>query len=84
LLLSKDAHIDAIPALEIGANDAKPITAHRRSIDEEELFYAISRGIRARRREAYDRVGLLRAALERFPDNALRERIRATLAKKLK
>lgn len=85
LLLSKDAHIDAIPALEIAANDVKAYHgATVGSIDEEELFYAISRGIPRDDAKRMIALGFFEPALERFPDNALRERVRATLAKKLK
>ncbi|MGH7714950.1 MAG: SufB/SufD family protein, partial [Vulcanimicrobiaceae bacterium] len=46
LLLSKDSHIDSIPALEIGANDVKAYHgATIGAIDDEQLFYAMSRGI---------------------------------------
>jgi Fe-S cluster assembly protein SufD len=85
LLLSKDAHIDAIPALEIGANDVKAYHgATVGSIDEEELFYAISRGIPREDAMRMIALGFFEPALERFPDNATRERIRAALAKKLR
>jgi Fe-S cluster assembly protein SufD len=84
LLLSKDAHIDAIPALEIAANDVKAYHgATVGSIDEEELFYATSRGIPLDDAKRMIALGFFEPALERFPGNALRERIRATLAKKL-
>lgn len=46
LLIGKDAHIDAIPALEISANDVKAFHgATVGAIDEDHIFYLMSRGI---------------------------------------
>ena len=74
-MLSKDAHIDAIPALEIGANDVKAYHgATVGSIDEERTLLRDQSRHFARRCEAYDRVGLLRARLGAFP----RERVART------
>jgi len=84
LLLSKDAHIDTIPALEIASNDVKAFHgATVGSIDPEELFYIVSRGIPRPQAERMITLGFFEPALERFPGNALRERIRATLETKL-
>jgi Fe-S cluster assembly protein SufD len=84
LLLSQDAHIDAIPALEIAANDVKAYHgATVGSIDEEEFFYAMSRGIPQAEAERMITLGFFEPVVERFPTNALRERIRITLAEKL-
>jgi Fe-S cluster assembly protein SufD len=84
LLLSKDAHIDTIPALEIASNDVKAYHgATVGSIDPEELFYIVSRGIPRPQAERMITLGFFEPALERFPGNALRERIRTTLEAKL-
>ncbi len=84
LLLSKDAHIDSIPALEIGANDVKAYHgATIRAIDDEELFYAMSRGIERHEAERMIALGFFEPALMRFPTEKLREEIRAALARKI-
>jgi len=84
LLLSKEAHIDSIPALEIASNDVKAFHgATVGSIDEEELFYVTSRGIARGEAERMIALGFFEPALERFPGEALRARIRAALESKL-
>ena len=84
LLLSKDAHIDSIPALEIGANDVKAYHgATIRAIDDEELFYAMSRGIDRHEAERMIALGFFEPALVRFPTESLREELRAALARKI-
>ena len=46
LLLSQTAHVDSVPALEIGANDVKAYHgATVGAIDAEQIFYMESRGI---------------------------------------
>jgi Fe-S cluster assembly protein SufD len=84
LLLSKDAHIDSVPALEIASNDVKAFHgATVGSIDEEELFYVESRGIARSDGERMIALGFFEPALERFPGEALRARVRAALESKL-
>jgi Fe-S cluster assembly protein SufD len=84
LLLSKEAHIDSVPALEIASNDVKAFHgATIGSIDEEEMFYVESRGIARGDAERMIALGFFEPALERFPSDALRARIRATLESKL-
>jgi Fe-S cluster assembly protein SufD len=84
LLLSKEAHIDSVPALEIASNDVKAFHgATVGSIDEEELFYVESRGIARGDAERMIALGFFEPALERFPGEALRTRIRAALESKL-
>ena len=84
LLLSKDAHIDSIPALEIGANDVKAYHgATIGAIDDEELFYAMSRGIERQDAERMIALGFFEPALARFPGEALREELRSALARKI-
>jgi len=84
LLLSKDSHIDSIPALEIGANDVKAFHgATIGAIDDEELFYAMSRGIDRHEAERMIALGFFEPALVRFPTERLREELRGALAGKI-
>ena len=60
LLLSERAHADAIPGLEILANDVRCTHAATiGQVDREELFYLMSRGLSQRRGRAPDRARLL-------------------------
>ncbi len=84
LLLSKDAHIDSIPALEIRANDVKAFHgATIGAIDDDELFYAMSRGLERHEAERMIALGFFEPALVRFPTEKLREELRAALARKI-
>lgn len=84
LLLSRNAHIDSVPALEIGANDVKAYHgATVGAIDAEQIFYMESRGIERSAAERMIALGFFEPAIERFPTNALRDEIRAALAAKL-
>jgi Fe-S cluster assembly protein SufD len=84
LLLSKTAHIDSVPALEIAANDVKAYHgATVGALDDESIFYMTTRGIE---REAADRMialGFFEPAIDRFPTEALREELRAALQAKV-
>ncbi len=84
LLLSKTSHVDSVPALEIAANDVKAFHgATVGAIDEEELFYAQSRGIARIDAEKMIALGFFEPAIARFPTEELREEIRTMLAAKL-
>jgi Fe-S cluster assembly protein SufD len=84
LLLSEDAHIDSIPALEIGANDVRAYHgATIGAIDQEELFYAMSRGLDRSVAERMIALGFFEPAVARFPTESLREELRAALAQKV-
>jgi len=84
LLLSKHAHIDSIPALEIAANDVKAFHgATVGSIDEEQLFYAQSRGISRKDAERMIALAFFEPALARFPTEALRNEVRTALDQKI-
>jgi Fe-S cluster assembly protein SufD len=84
LLLSKGAHIDSIPALEIAANDVKAFHgATVGAISDDELFYAESRGIERSAAERMIALGFFEPAVSRFPTEALREEIRRTLESKI-
>ncbi|MBC5800845.1 MAG: Fe-S cluster assembly protein SufD [Candidatus Eremiobacteraeota bacterium] len=84
LLLSKRAHIDSIPALEIAANDVKAFHgATVGSIDDEQLFYAQSRGIGRGEAERMIALGFFEPAVAHFPSEALRNEVRTALDAKL-
>ncbi|HZT11904.1 MAG TPA: SufD family Fe-S cluster assembly protein, partial [Candidatus Baltobacteraceae bacterium] len=84
LLLSKRAHIDSVPALEIAANDVKAYHgATVGALDEEQIFYMTSRGIERQQAETMIALGFFEPAIEHFPANALREEVRAALRAKV-
>ena len=84
LLIGKDAKIDAIPALEIAANDVKAFHgATVGAIDDEHIFYVMSRGIDRTSAEKLIALGFFEPALARFPGEALRDELRGLLEAKL-
>ncbi len=84
LLFGSNAKIDAIPALEIAANDVRAFHgATAGSVDDEHLFYLMSRGITREDAEKLIALGFFSPALERFPGEALRDELRALLETKL-
>ena len=83
-LLSKRAHIDSIPALEIAANDVKAYHgATIGSLDDEQIFYMTSRGIERSEAERMIALGFFEPVIDRFPTQALREELRAVLQRKV-
>ena len=83
LLLSKRAHIDSVPALEIASNDVKAFHgATVGSIDEDELFYAQTRGIERSEAERMIALGFFEPLVAAFPAEGLRAFLRSTLAEK--
>lgn len=84
LLLSPTAHIDSVPALEIGANDVKAYHgATVGAIDADQVFYMESRGIARTDAERMIALGFFEPAIERFPSASLRDDLRAAVAAKL-
>ena len=84
LILSKSAHIDSIPALEIGANDVKAYHgATVGALDETGLFYMTSRGIERTQAERMIALGFFEPAIDRFPTESLRSELRAALEEKV-
>jgi Fe-S cluster assembly protein SufD len=80
LLLSKRAHADAIPGLEIRANDVRCTHAAAvAQVDPEQLFYLRSRGLREDVAKRLVIEGFLAALVERFEEG----RVRQTLANAL-
>jgi len=84
LLLSKTAHIDSVPALEIAANDVKAYHgATVGALDDESIFYMTTRGIEREAAERMIALGFFEPAIDRFPTEALREELRAALQAKV-
>ena len=84
LLLSADAHVDSVPALEIAANDVKAYHgATVGAIDDEQIFYMESRGIEPAAAERMIALGFFEPAIARFPTESARDAIRQALAEKL-
>lgn len=85
LLLSQKAHIDSIPALEIAANDVKAFHgATVGAIDQDQIFYMTSRGITPDDAEKMIALGFFEPAIEHFPTQALRDRLRTSLENKIR
>jgi len=84
LLLSPTAHIDSVPALEIAANDVKAFHgATVGALDDENLFYIMSRGLDRTTAERLVTLGFLEPAIARFPDETVRDHLRGALGAKL-
>ena len=74
LLLSKHAHADAIPGLEIQANDVRCTHAAAvAQVDPEQLFYLRSRGLDEASAKRLVIEGFLAALVERFEQGPVRE-----------
>jgi Fe-S cluster assembly protein SufD len=84
LLLSKKAHADAIPGLEIQANDVRCTHAAAiAQIDPEQLFYLRSRGLREETAKRLVIEGFLAALVERFEEGPVREVLGGALERRL-
>jgi len=84
LLLSKKAHADAIPGLEIFANDVRCTHAAAiAKIDEEQLFYLCSRGLDRSQARHLVIEGFLQELVERFESGMTREMLAAALERRL-
>jgi Fe-S cluster assembly protein SufD len=84
LLLSKKAHADAIPGLEILANDVRCTHAAAiAQIDPDQLFYLRSRGLSDERAKRLVIEGFLGALLERFAEGPLRDSLAEALDRRL-
>jgi Fe-S cluster assembly protein SufD len=84
LLLSKRAHADAIPGLEIQANDVRCTHAAAiAQVDPEQLFYLRSHGLPADVAKRLVIEGFLSALVERFPEGAVREVLAGALERRL-
>ncbi len=84
LLLSKRAHADAIPGLEIQANDVRCTHAAAiAQIDPEQLFYLRSRGLREELAKRLVIEGFLAALVERFEEGPVRRVLGEALDRRL-
>jgi Fe-S cluster assembly protein SufD len=84
LLLSKRAHADAIPGLEIEANDVRCTHAAAiAQIDREQLFYLMSRGLPREQATRLVIDGFLQALVERFPQGVLHDAVSLALERRL-
>jgi Fe-S cluster assembly protein SufD len=84
LLLSKRAHADAIPGLEIRANDVRCTHAAAvAQVDPEQLFYLRSHGLGEDVAKRLVIEGFLAALVERFEAGPVRETLAAALERRL-
>jgi Fe-S cluster assembly protein SufD len=84
LLLTKKAHADAIPGLEILANDVRCTHAAAiAQIDAEQLYYLRSRGLPLERAKRLVIEGFLEATVERFEEGFAREAVAGALERRL-
>jgi Fe-S cluster assembly protein SufD len=84
LLLSKRAHADAIPGLEILANDVRCTHAAAiAQIDPEQVFYLMSRGIPRGPATRLVIEGFLAELVERFEEGPVREQLTDALLSRL-
>jgi Fe-S cluster assembly protein SufD len=84
LLISKRAHADAIPGLEIQANDVRCTHAAAvAQVDAEQLFYLRSRGLREDVAKRLVIEGFLAALVERFESGPVRDQLAEALERRL-
>ncbi|HEX4344990.1 MAG TPA: Fe-S cluster assembly protein SufD [Solirubrobacteraceae bacterium] len=84
LLLTKTAHADSVPGLEILANDVRCTHAAAiAQIDLEQLFYLRSRGLPLEKAKRLVIEGFLEATVERFEQGFVREAIAGALERRL-
>ena len=85
LLLSDNARADSIPGLEILTDDVRCTHGSTVSrIDEEEVFYLMSRGISRLDSETLLANAFFTPVLDRIPLASVRERLKKEIAKKMK
>jgi Fe-S cluster assembly protein SufD len=84
LLLSPEAHADAIPGLEILADDVRCTHAAAiAQIDKEQLFYLTSRGLDPAAAKTLIIEGFLESLVERLAEGPVRDEISARLEQRL-
>jgi Fe-S cluster assembly protein SufD len=84
LLLSKRAHADAIPGLEIEANDVRCTHAAAvAQVDPEQLFYLRARGLPEPEAQRLIVDGFLQSLVERTPEGEIREALSEALERRL-
>ncbi|HEX5609225.1 MAG TPA: Fe-S cluster assembly protein SufD [Solirubrobacterales bacterium] len=84
LLLSPEAHADAIPGLEILADDVRCTHAAAiAQVDKEQLFYLTSRGLDPAAAKSLIIEGFLESLVERLAEGPVRDEISAALERRL-
>jgi Fe-S cluster assembly protein SufD len=84
LLLSTDAHADAIPGLEIEANDVRCTHAAAiAQIDREQLFYLRARGLDEETAKRMIVEAFLEALVERLAEGKVRDEVSGALERRL-
>jgi Fe-S cluster assembly protein SufD len=84
LLLSTEAHADAIPGLEILADDVRCTHAAAiAQIDKDQLFYLTSRGLDPAAAKSLIIEGFLESLVERLAEGPVRDEVSAALEKRL-
>ena len=84
LLLSDDAEANSAPGLEIEADDVRCTHgATSGQVEQEELFYLLSRGITRQTAQKLIVFGFLNEVFERLPDERLQDHLRGALQTKL-
>ena len=84
LLLSPEAHADAIPGLEIEADDVRCTHAAAiAQVDRDQLFYLTSRGLDPAAAKQLIIEGFLETLVERLAEGPVREEISAALERRL-
>jgi Fe-S cluster assembly protein SufD len=84
LLLSKDAHADAIPGLEIEADDVRCTHAAAvAQVDPEQLYYLNSRGLSDAAAKQLIVEGFVGELVERAPAGPARDELAARLETRL-
>ena len=84
MLLSTDAHADAIPGLEILADDvACTHAAAIAQVDKDQLFYLNSRGLNDAESKSLVVEGFLEALVERLAEGPVRDEVSAAIEKRL-
>jgi Fe-S cluster assembly protein SufD len=84
LLLSPEAHADAIPGLEILADDVRCTHAAAiAQVDKDQLFYLTSRGLTEAEAKTLVIEGFLESLVERLAEGPVRDEISAALERRL-
>jgi len=84
LLLSPEAHADAIPGLEILADDVRCTHAAAiAQVDKDQLFYLTSRGLTEGAAKTLVIEGFLESLVERLAEGPVRDEISAALERRL-
>jgi len=84
LLLSTEAHADAIPGLEIEADDVRCTHAAAiAQIDRDQLFYLTSRGLGPAEAKSLIIEGFLESLVERLAAGPVRDEVSAALERRL-